>query len=757
MWLVWLWMISILGTVCLVEQKRLALGGFLLLAIFTGPVALIVVWLSSGKPAVNKEEVGAGNDLAGARLQLQDLRRALQVLEQKAVSLEGLLLRLSENGAEAVPVPGVQKSMDNESSAALAAPAAAPVSVQAAEAAVSPEPAPDAHSDIELDFGRNWLNKIGLAVLALGVAFLISYSFKYFGPFLKVAFGYGVAGALFVSGFRLEAQERLKSYGQALLGGAWAIVYFTTYAMHHFTASRIIASEGVDIFLLIVVVAGMAVHVLKYRSEGMMAVVIMVAYLTLAIGQITWFTGVSFLILAALVLFMVLHFQWVRLLALGVILTYGLHVAWIMPRLFEQTGQNDLMSFVFLSCYWLMFFTGAHLIQERAGSGQARTIAFTNLGNAAFYGFLAYPLMFFFWNWRFEMVLTVGLVYLACALLMKRLGREKMYWSDLTAAVFIITCSFALKFSSNMNCMIWIIEAPLLLFIGTYYKEAIFRYFSYALSVITAVRLMWFWEYHFNAGQVWASPGNLYMWASLAMAACFYLTQQTKKEWHAESVEGVFDQLFSLLAAFYASLWLWQSAYGSHGWSSLLFLIEGCLLAGLSLALRLGRFRVYSWPVMLIGALLFLFGPIHERNYLVKCILINCNVLGWFGYYYVLKHLDKQQPGALRTFELGAAYSLAILVVVATIFQYVTPQWITLVLGLASVVVMLTGFFTGYKIERLGGLALLALTLCRVVVIDLAGVEIIFKIITLMALGVLLLGVSYIYNRFGGEQDRRGK
>ena len=74
------------------------------------------------------------------------------------------------------------------------------------------------------------------------MAFLISYTFKYFGPFLKIAFGYLVGGALFFAGIKLEAKERLMNYGRALLGGAWAIIYFTTYAMYHFEASRIISS-----------------------------------------------------------------------------------------------------------------------------------------------------------------------------------------------------------------------------------------------------------------------------------------------------------------------------------------------------------------------------------------------------------------------------------------------------------------------------------------------------------------------------------
>jgi uncharacterized membrane protein len=82
----------------------------------------------------------------------------------------------------------------------------------------------------------------------------------------------------------------------------------------------------------------------------------------------------------------------------------------------------------------------------------------------------------------------------------------------------------------------------------------------------------------------------------------------------------------------------------------------------------------------------------------------------------------------------------------------VPPHWISLSLGLASVVVILAGFFAGNKTERMGGMVLLALTLGRVVLVDLSGLDIIFKIVTLIVLGVLFLGVSYVYTRFGIEK-----
>ena len=66
---------------------------------------------------------------------------------------------------------------------------------------------------------------------------------------------------------------------------------------------------------------------------------------------------------------------------------------------------------------------------------------------------------------------------------------------------------------------------------------------------------------------------------------------------------------------------------------------------------------------------------------------------------------------------------------------------------------ILIGFVGGNKTERMGGRPLLALTLGRVVLVDLSGLDIIFKIVTLIVLGVLFLAVSYVYNRFSIKKD----
>ena len=240
-----IWCISIIATLYLADQKKLGAWLFFALAVFTGPLAVLIALVLPSKKDPLDVVVPGAHDLQDARRQLGELQRSLRALDVRAKNLEMLMGKLAEGGA-AIQAVDVRNNV---------------VSVKEGlpeEVAVADEN-PVRPADMELDFGRNWLNKIGIAILAMGVAFLISYSFQYFGPFVRVTFGYLVGGAIFLVGLRLESKEKFMAYGRVLLGGAWAIIYFTTYAMHHFEASRILASEGMDTFLLAVVVAGMMV------------------------------------------------------------------------------------------------------------------------------------------------------------------------------------------------------------------------------------------------------------------------------------------------------------------------------------------------------------------------------------------------------------------------------------------------------------------------------------------------------------------
>jgi uncharacterized membrane protein len=132
-----------------------------------------------------------------------------------------------------------------------------------------------------------------------------------------------------------------------------------------------------------------------------------------------------------------------------------------------------------------------------------------------------------------------------------------------------------------------------------------------------------------------------------------------------------------------------------------------------------------------------------------RFLIITLNALLPTITYYVAKYLKKSRelPDAFES-ENQVLFAAAGLVLAVSAFRFLEPNWISLTLGVLGVLFILIGFAGQEKVERTGGLVLLGVTLLRVVFYDLAGLPIIFKIITFIILGVLFIGVSYIYNRF---------
>lgn len=79
---------------------------------------------------------------------------------------------------------------------------------------------------------EDWLNRIGIALLLLGLAFLFKHSVDqgWLVPAVRVAFGVALGGGLLWSGLRI--QQTRTALSQVLLGGSSATFYITVFASY---------------------------------------------------------------------------------------------------------------------------------------------------------------------------------------------------------------------------------------------------------------------------------------------------------------------------------------------------------------------------------------------------------------------------------------------------------------------------------------------------------------------------------------------
>ena len=162
---------------------------------------------------------------------------------------------------------------------------------------------PRISTDWEAALGGNLMSKAGVFVVVIGLALLLNYAYTNIGPGGRVALSYAGGFAMLITGVLVERREQYRTFAYGLIGGAWAAIYLTTYAMRAITAARILDSPWAAAILLLAAAAGMIVHSLRYRSETVTGLAYFIAFVTLAISEVTVFSVIALVPLAASLLY----------------------------------------------------------------------------------------------------------------------------------------------------------------------------------------------------------------------------------------------------------------------------------------------------------------------------------------------------------------------------------------------------------------------------------------------------------------------
>ena len=284
--------------------------------------------------------------------------------------------------AELTAAPVVEVKAELPPLPAVAAPPASPAPQVAAPASVLVPPLMR-HSrnseEWEALIGGNWLNKLGNFVLVVGVALLLALSYKHLGPASRSAIGLAISGGLLAGGVVMERRARYVIFGRGLIGGGWAGLYFTTYAMQALDAAKVIHNPVLGGFLLLAVAAGMVAHSLRYRAQALTGLAYAVAFATLAITPVTALSVIALIPLAGSLLVVAYRFSWSGMALFGLIATY----ATCASR--GDTGAPLWTAQTVFAAYWLAFEV-YDLLRARRGSNRGAEQAILPLNALGFAG-----------------------------------------------------------------------------------------------------------------------------------------------------------------------------------------------------------------------------------------------------------------------------------------------------------------------------------------------------------------------------------
>lgn len=164
----------------------------------------------------------------------------------------------------------------------------------------------DSSSATTFDFGENWLNRIGIGLLLLGVVFLFKYSIDqgWLIPPVRSLIGLGIGLALFVTG--LQMKDAGAAIKQLLLGGGIATFYitgFATFQLYSFISGPVVwafmivvtllalslsLGQNQPILSIVGMLGGIGTPFMLYTGSGSMVGLIAYTSLILAGGSIIY-------------------------------------------------------------------------------------------------------------------------------------------------------------------------------------------------------------------------------------------------------------------------------------------------------------------------------------------------------------------------------------------------------------------------------------------------------------------------------------
>jgi uncharacterized membrane protein len=344
---------------------------------------------------------------------------------------------------------------------------------------------------LEERLGANWLNKLGIVILVIGVTFFLAYQLRTLGPLGKTVVGYVISVTLLIGGLLLEQRKKYQIFARAGIGGGWALTFFVTYAMYHVTATHVLSSQAVDLILMMLVAVGMIWHSLLYKSQVVTSLAFLLAFCTVGISHVTVFSLVAGLLLALGLVYVTSRQRWYELELAGLVSVYLNHFVWLQ-RVLPEGGQPGhpfpefFASAALLLLYWLIFRV-AYVLRSPRNSREELLSSVTAILNAA--GLLSllkyqssHP------EWAFGGLLALGTAEMLFALYARRRFRAAFIVLSSIASVFLLA-AVPFRFSGSSWSIFWLLEAEVLFLTGLRMKERVFRRLGLIAGFATAIQL----------------------------------------------------------------------------------------------------------------------------------------------------------------------------------------------------------------------------------------------------------------------------
>lgn len=700
---------------------------------------------------------------------------------------------------EAVQTPAQAEEAPHEKKVEPEVPQTATITAPQVRPVPTPRPS-RSREEWESFIGGKLLNRIGAVALIFGVAFFLKYAFdkNWINEYFRVSIGLATGAALIFGGMKFH-RKNFQIFAQGLLGAGIAVLYLSVYSSFNFY--HLVAQ--LPAILMMSAITGLTIFLgLKYNSLAITLLGWAGGFLTpflLSTGhanEIGLFTYVAILDVGLIMLAMSKK-EWRIIVPLSLAGTYFTFTAWYA----NYYGNSDFVATVFFLVLFLMLFLGEeyyHLL---------KTVRTTDLSSHITYS-LGYAVNYLFFYivfeeskdyWTAPATLLLSGVYFATYFVsrMKTPEDYRLQNRYLITALSLATISALVQFGDFEVVMALAIGALLLVIVGLKSRLPIF--WQAGLAVFAIAMHQWF----FNESTWYTNPdkftlilnmrllSELIFSGALFTAALFFRREDAAKFRTISEVLNyawifillllinteLFDQfrvlrsnaesylisilnyrqtllMTALMAVYAVPLFLVGMKQKTYS-----YIISSSAITALSLIIAAVNAFLYvpfeefvpviNWrfaAILVIGVILFIFMKNAKVSAGEYSWALNHSKFSWISILalgLILLSVEISDLFRRLIYEAGLEASWRI-TLLGNMKQFLlSGSWL-----LYSIILMAWGLIRRNRLARVISMIISGIAILKVFIYDLSFLETLYRVFSFIALGVILLIVSYLYQRY---------
>ncbi len=611
-------------------------------------------------------------------------------------------------------------------------------------------PLPKKIINLETIMSGNWLVKVGIAAIIIGIGFFLKYAIDRWGmgPTGRVIAGLAAGIILITLGEYLK--DRYRKYSQALTGGGIAILYLSIFAA--FNLYQLIDLAPAFAFMIIVTLTA-GVLSLRYDALPIAFIGIVGGFFTpfmLGVKNIAANQNIIFayIVLLNLGILAISSFKNWRLLSFsGFLFTYLSFGAWFAalykPEKLAYT-EFVLTIFFLLFSFITIFY---HFIQKR--KAEWPDLALMTMNAAIYFSWSYGILVKDYRNWMgfFAVILAFFYCILAYLTYLRKLKDPNLTLFLAGISLVFLTIAIPIQLKQYWITIAWAAEAVVLSWLGFYLKSYHLRAFSLLLFLLVIIRLLGFdmaWEERIEE---FTPIFNKRFFAFFVSILAFYLASYIWWLGQKEiKVEEKFVLPFLLLSANFLSLWILSNEIIRYfdGKIAELRKPKEISIYDYERCLRYYRRGYFPQECVRID-----FEKIKNLQF-----LRNLSISLLWGLYAIILSL----VGILKKYKpIQLAGLILIGLIMGKLVFYDVPGkdltlaqnfYLSFIWSVYSIIIICLGIFLKYPPIRVLGLTFLWLMVFKVFLYDTWRLAELYRIGSYITLGIILLITGYLYLRF---------